>query len=435
MTYARWRQDGYDADFVASELARGITPLPEGGLRISGDVVSGEPLILLETGVEFLEPISDADRSRIVRRALQSALKSKSYGPNVLIGEINKAARDFVNFPEKSYVLTTGLSFGHFEDISRVESSGCRLYVRRQLPRYLVEPRKEVELQNRELIRALYPEDVPNESYAAAWLHVHGRSPFEATDRALEALDLRRGIWNFALNRAIGRTFPTPNRGPLNEVLAGPLYALHNRNGSLANNGLYDPDYSAPNSSRKVQQKWDRIRKDEEAIRKFLRRSHYRPFIEEAFRKYCRALDADDLSRSFLELWGLLETLTGLGRSESHDKVVKRASFIFTRGQKTHEQVLHYLRRHRNSFAHAGEGSDQVGAYLQQLRFYVEQMLLFHLRNFRHFSSLEKVKVFLDLPPDVPALYKRLETSKKEAAEATEAARQAKEGLRFREEG
>jgi hypothetical protein len=59
-------------------------------------------------------------------------------------------------------------------------------------------------------------------------------------------------------------------------------------------------------------------------------------------RRYCRALDSADLSRAFLELWGLLETLTGISPQEGHDSVVKRVSFIFADTQrKTHEQILH----------------------------------------------------------------------------------------------
>lgn len=70
--------------------------MPSGGLKYSGGVFFGEPLILLETGVEFLVPISDVDRSRIIDRALETALRSKNYGSAALIGEINKATRDFV---------------------------------------------------------------------------------------------------------------------------------------------------------------------------------------------------------------------------------------------------------------------------------------------------------------------------------------------------
>src|SRR5215204_5210245 len=137
MTYARWREDGFDAVFVASEVAKGTSPLPSGGLQFSGDVFFGEPLILLETGVEFLVPISAVDRSRIINGALEAALRSKNYGPSVLIGEINKATRDFVRSPETKYVVATNLSFKHFEDLFRIEGSDCRLYVRRRLPKYL----------------------------------------------------------------------------------------------------------------------------------------------------------------------------------------------------------------------------------------------------------------------------------------------------------
>lgn len=207
MSFARWRQDGLNADLVASELAKGIAPLPTGGLRYSGSALFGEPLALLETGVEFLVPISDADRTRIIGSALEAALRSKSYGQSALIGEINKAARDFARSPESGYVVATGLSFEHFEDLTRMEPSGCRLYVRRRFPRRLAAAHQEARGRSRKYVLGGYPEEASSEGYAPAWVHVRGRSPSEAMDRALEALDLRRAIWNFALSRG-ARTFP-----------------------------------------------------------------------------------------------------------------------------------------------------------------------------------------------------------------------------------
>ncbi len=434
MTYAQWRQDGFEPDFVASELAKGVSPLPSGGLQFSGTAFFGDPLVLLETGIEFLVPISDVDRTRIIQRALEAALRTKDFGPAALIREINKATRDFARSPEIKYVVSTGLSFKHFEDLMRIEGSDCRLYVRRRLPRYLVEARREAKERTQEFMSDDYPEDVPLKQYAHTWIHVRGRSPQEAMDRAVEVLDLRRGIWNFALNRGTGATFPPPTRGPINEVLGGPLYSLHRRDGSLAvEYDWVDPEYSGPRLSTKVQVKWGEIVKDEEGVRATLKRSPYRETLEDALRRYCRALDLVDLSRAFLELWGLLETLTGISPQASHNSVVGRASFIFADEQrKTHEQVLHHLRRHRNSYVHAGEGANRAGAFLHQIRFYAEQMLLFHLQNSRYFSSMDRAARFLDLPPDTRDLRNLIETREREAVQAAEATRLAREGLRFR---
>lgn len=434
MTYARWRQDSFDADFVASELAKGVKPLPNGGLQYSGTAFFGEPLTLLETGVEFLNPVSDVDRSRIITQALEAALRARDYGPSALIREVNKATRDFARLPETKYVVATGFSFKHFEDLTRVEASGCRLYVRRRLPRHLAKTHDEAKRRSKTDVRGDYPEDVPFKKYAAAWIHVRGRSAPEAMQQALEALDLRRGIWNFALNRGSGVPFPAPIRGPLNEVLAGPVYSLHLPDGSLA--AGYDwiePQYTGPEQTRRLGKKWDRVRKDEEGIRACLKRNPYREMLENVLRRYCRALDSADLSNSFLSLWSLLETLTGITPDDGHDKVVKRVSFIFADAErKTHEQVLHHLRRYRNSYVHVGEGSDQAGAYLHQLRVYAEQMLSFHLRTSAHFPSLERAVSFLDLPPDVRDIWHVIETKERQTEKAIEAISLAKEALRFR---
>jgi hypothetical protein len=434
MTYARWRKDRFDSAFVASEVAKGTSPLPSGGLQFTGDIFLGEPLILLETGVEFLVSISDVDRTRIINGALEAALRSEDYGPSVLIGEVNKATRDFVRSPEIKYVVATNLSFNHFEDISRIESPGYRLYVRRRLPRHLARARQEATQRTRQRMGDVYPEDTPFQEYAAAWIHVRGRSPYEAMDRAVEALDLRRGVWNYLFNRGIGPTYPPPWRGPVNKVLGGPLYSLHRVGGALAI-GLdwIDPAYTGPQLSRKFQERWPEILEEEKKVYVLLKRSPYRSTLEDALRRYCRALDLVDLSRAFLELWGLLETLTGISPQDRHDTVVKRATFIWADTEReTHEQVLHHLRRYRNSYVHAGEGSARTGAYLHQLRLYVEQMLYFHLHNSRYFSSMNRVARFLSLPFDARDLQRSIEEREREARKATEAARLAREGLRFR---
>jgi hypothetical protein len=226
-------------------------------------------------------------------------------------------------------------------------------------------------------------------------------------------------------------------RGPVNGVLAGPVYSLHLPDGALAAEyDWLDSQYAAPKRSRKLRKKWDRVRKHEESIRLVLKRSPYRATLEDALRRYCRALDSADLSVSFLNLWSLLETLTGIAPNDSHDKVVKRAAFMYADAEREiSEQVLHHLRRYRNSYVHAGEGSERAGAYLRQLRVYTEQLLVFHLRSSRAFSSWERAVRILDLPPDVGDLGRLIETRERQAAEATDDARLAKEAISFREGG
>ena len=139
-----------------------------------------------------------------------------------MIGEINRATRDFACSSETKYVVATGLSFKHFENLTRREGLHCRLYVSNQLPGYLVKAHREAKQRARRDISGDYPEDVPFKQYAPTWIHVRGRYPQEAMDRAGEALDLRRGIWNFALNWGTFPTYPPPMRGPINEVLGAP---------------------------------------------------------------------------------------------------------------------------------------------------------------------------------------------------------------------
>jgi hypothetical protein len=334
-------------------------------------------------------------------------------------------------------VVATRLSFTHFEDITRMGSSGSRLYVRRQLPRRFAETREEAKSASESDVRIPFPEDEALDEHAAAWIYVFGRTRSEAIHKAGEALDLHRGIWNFALNRSMGMRLPAPIRGPTNEVLAGPIYSLHLPDGTLAADHVwFDPQYAKPQGSPRLQRKRDEVFRNEEGIRSLLKRSPYRGKLEDALRRYCRALDSVELSTAFLNLWSVLETLTVLKRDEGYDQLVKRALFIFPdQHWKTEEQVLHHLRRYRNTYVHAGSASDQTGAYLDQLRYYTEAMLEFHLRRSQFFSSLEEVARFLDLRPNVSDIEYTIETQEREARKAAEAVRLARRGISFREGG
>jgi hypothetical protein len=77
----------------------------------------------------------------------------------------------------------------------------------------------------------------------------------------------------------------------------------------------------------------------------------------------------------------------------------------------------------------------QTGAYLDQLRYYTETMLEFHLRSSQFFSSLEEVVRFLDLPPNLSDIEYAIQTQEREAKKAAEGVRLAKRAISFLEGG
>lgn len=125
-----------------------------------------------------------------------------------------------------------------------------------------------------------------------------------------------------------------------------------------------------------------------------------------------RALDTPDFEKSFLSLWSLLEKLTATRATENYEKTIARTLFIW-KNPEINKAVLEHLRHHRNTSVHAGSSSNQQETLTIQLKRYVEQMILFHLRIRPRFRSLDEARQFLDLPADSKLLKNRIDLSRR----------------------
>ncbi len=119
-------------------------------------------------------------------------------------------------------------------------------------------------------------------------------------------------------------------------------------------------------------------------------------------RGYVKALDQRDFNSTFLSLWSLLERLTNT-LLDNYKVTVRRAVFLF-KDREFHRQILNHLRSYRNRAVHAGEKTDEIEAPVFQLKFYVEQLIFFHIYNTLGFLSMREAAEFLDLPPDASVL-------------------------------
>lgn len=434
MTYARWKREGYDPELLVSRLEGSRQEATSGGaVTFAGDPLFEDAALAVESGVAFVAQIPESDRRGIVSAALFTAPTPLT--PNSLIGEINQRARDFLREPEQAYILVSSISVRYFTELRQSEVSGRRMYFRWGLPRrFRVGYGQAVDRTRRNVLGPLPDPARPGERYTAVWIHTRGRSHWEAVTRALDALDLLRGIWNLAINHRMWSRTTGGARKPVNRVLLGPLHSLHHPDGSLASAvDWYEPDYVVPEQSRELSRRWLEVKEDEGNIRLCLTRSAYAAQLEDALRRYTRALDGFQWEAAFLGLWGLLETLTGTKPHESHDLTVKRAAFLYDNSErKIHVQVLNHLRHYRNRSVHGGESSAAVEAYLYQLKRYVEQLLLFHLTSYYRFESVARAAEFLDLPAEPAALRRRVEELQQKSEEARAAAELAKLGEQFR---
>jgi hypothetical protein len=197
-------------------------------------------------------------------------------------------------------------------------------------------------------------------------------------------------------------------REPVNKLVLGPVHTLHETNGKRAGDVFwYEPNYVGPIRPRTSSIEWQELRKFEKSVRRKLSKSSYRERLEDFIRQYTRALDSRDWNGDFIRLWGLFEQLTSAERGVD---AIKRALFLYHSSDRTfNRQVLNHLRIYRNRTIHAGEQeTEEIETLLYQLKGYVDELLLFHIRWAGEFSSFEKAIDFLNQSPDTTILQDRM---------------------------
>ncbi len=317
-----------------------------------------------------------------------------------LMKEVNKRERAFLTAKPTRYVLVSGLSTTHFAGLRRTRLGEHTFTFDRYLPDRF---RKGHDTAIESVVERI-PGSLPRptsllDHYTFVRISTWGRSEDEAGEKALNALDLLRGIWTLLLN---WRKWSAPWHlmlRPANQLLLAPVQSLHQPSGRLIEDYVwYDPHFAGPTITHDLKRYWGRVLDFERWVRKRLTIQPHRMQLEGAIRRYARALDGRDFDSAMIKLWSVLELLTA---SRDYDTVIKRALFVWPNDEmEMHRHVLETLRRQRNLTVHAGSESKADLAPVFQLKRYVEQLLIFHLGNRFGFTSIAKTATLLDLPTD-----------------------------------
>ena len=395
---ASWRTKGLDPDFIATELEKLRIPASPGRGSFSGDLFFDDLLSSLEDTLSFEQGLPGRERQRIVSQAVFDAAGAGEITRATLRREVSKREYAFLTAKPRRYVLVTGLSTNHFAGLRRTRLGEHTFTFDRYLPeRFHKGHDRAIESVVESIPGELPRQTSISEHYTFVRVSTWGRSEDEASEKALEALDLLRGIWTLHLNR---RQWSAPWHRllrPPNQLLLAPVQALHRPSGRLIEDYVwYDPHYAGPAITRELQRRWGEVLDFERWVRRRLTVKPHRVALESAIRRYARALDGRDFDAVMIKLWSVLELLTA---STDYDVVIKRALFVWSNEQREmHRHVLETLRRRRNQTVHAGRESKANLAPIFQLKRYVEELLLFHLRTRFGFTSIAKTAALLDLP-------------------------------------
>lgn len=358
--------------------------------------------VVLNSMVSLNKEIPPLEKRRIINQARYQAGAKGKITTKGLLSEIGNLESQYIKRPLQKYNLVTSISVNRVCKLKRKKIHGCTISFCPFLPKVYEEGISRIIQHASHSITGEIPTD-----YMHVKVSVSAKSYDEAADKALDALDLIRGIWNFFENRSHYMRISSGKRNPVNKYILGPLHTLHKPDGKLATeNWWYDPEYVyqiRPYDPSRVIEKLYRF---ESSVRKLIHKSEYSSEINTAILRYARALDLTSWKDAFLRLWIVLEHLTGMSRNDHYKVVVRRAAFVF-RGEKHARQVLNHLKDHRNRTVHSGSENHDIEACMYQLKRFVEALIGFHLRNKYGFKSLADASRVLGLPCDRQELRKK----------------------------
>ena len=397
---AKWISD-YNRQEVAEAFEKAKNVDKNGKVTFQG-FTHYDHVVILNSMVSLNKKIPLSEKRRVINQAISQAGAKGKITAERLLSEIRNLESKYLRRPLQRYNLVTSISVNRLCKLKRKKVYGCTISFCSFLPKVYDEAISEIIEHARYSIAGKIPTN-----YMYVKVSVSAKSHDEAANKALDALNLIRGIWNFFENRKHGIRISSGKRYPVNKYILGPLHTLHKPNGKLATkNWWYNLEYVYQIRPYDPSRIIEKLYKFESSVRKLIQKSEYSSDIDTAILRYARALDLTNWEDAFLRLWSVLEHLTGMSRNDRYEVIVRRAAFVFG-GEKYARQVLTYLKDYRNRAVHSDSENHDIEAYMYQLKRFVEALIRFHLGNKYGFKSLADASRVLGLPCDRQELRKK----------------------------
>jgi hypothetical protein len=392
----------YDQNKLASELEK-IKKVDKNGNVSFRSFEYLDYSLVLESMLTLNQIIPDYKKKNIIKDAISIAAKEGNISSDSLLANIKKLESGYLRRPFKKYKLVTSISINKMPTDQYFRMNDCTISFKKKLSAQFYKEVSKVKEKATSSIIGEYPTN-----YIFVTVLTQARSCEEASQNSLNALDLLRGIWNFYENRKHGIRISTGKRSPVNSFILGPLHTLHLPNGKLATEKWwYDPGYVRPHETYyEFENEFEKLSKFTAIIRRLLKRSNYTEDLTSIIIRYTQALDLINLEYAFLQLWSVLERLTGIGYKDNYNILIRRSSFVFG-GEIYSKQVLTHLRDYRNRAVHEGSDSDDIEGCLYQLKRYVEALIEFHLGSKYRFKNIAEAATILDMSCDKNEIEKK----------------------------
>jgi hypothetical protein len=392
---ADWIED-CDPELIAHRLEGIKTKTPDGKASFSG-IEFMEYIAILSSMIRFNRNIPESEATKIIKLACFAAAPLGKISKASLLLQAKILENNYLEAPKKKYRLVTSLSADIGDRIGRFRFDDVQVCFGWSPNNAFLQHKKRVNEA-----KCTLQSPPPENHYCPVSAIVYARNESEAAQLALDKIDLVRSIWNLWKNRSIMTRMSSGRREPFNSFILGPIHTLHQMNGDVvSDNWWYETSYQgAVAVCSDANNNFASIINFTKKARTRITNIAYRDTIISALIQYSKALDCRDWNHSFLQLWSVIEQLTGTTPSESHKITVRRAAFLL-RDSNYEAQVLNHLRANRNSSIHAGIEKQNPEPILHQARFFVENLLHFHLSRGAQFRTMKEVSTLLDQSTDI----------------------------------
>jgi hypothetical protein len=394
----------FDYEYFAKKLDELIKVNDEKSISYSEMFLVRELEAILETAYDFNSQIPGGVFNSIIVDGIHIFVRKNVKDGKALKASIKQSEEKYLRRERKKYHILTSLSFQYFNQLPKLNINDVHISFLPHLPR-------KFRIYDNENIKYDFP-DFPPKNYTIVKISLQARSPYEAVEMGLVALNCVRGLWNFSINIRLGSRIQHGKRDPINSIRLGPLHTLHDETGKLSENIYwFENEFINKSAGSSVKDKWHYISKDFIHFRKCIKNSKSKIDINSIINYYTNALDTNDYHGAYLKLWSLLEQLTATG-STGYDKTIARTLFFY-KNDKLNKEALEHLRIVRNRLIHKGESPDDIDPIIFQMKRYVERLFLFHINNLKYFFNIQEVGQYLDINYNTDTLKREIKFRKR----------------------
>jgi len=382
---------------IAQILERSRVDRPEGtGFRVPP---AEDVFALLAESEDFGHVFAEIDRDALSRKAARLAGATGPITAESLKRSLVQSYQEHRSSPLQPYVLVTTLSTRLPDNLSSRTVGPCEILLSESLPPEFVRLNPLDRLDSATI--------EARERGPWVRISVEGRSRHEAGERALEAIDLLRGVWNFGVNRRIWAAILPEEYSPVNTIRLGPLHSLHHPDGRLVTPPYwFDPAPFRVDSLGHALVEWKDALETERVVLPSLTETPVGKFVARSLVRYARALDVPNPEIAFVLLWGLMEWLVGSEKEPEIIRCVRAVSDEF----ELEKPLLQMLRLKRHALVHEGTESNRRKGALYILHRYVTRLLQLLVERHSEFQRPKQFASFLKVygevggPRDPPRL-------------------------------